>query len=546
MDNKLSAIIRYKLPEFVRDDHEMFVAFIQAYYTWLEEEGNWLHYMNRFQRNLDVDRADDDFLEQYVKEFASTFPKATLIPTNQLLKLMREFYLAKGSEDSFRFIFTILYDTSIDIIYPREYMYIPSSGEYTADVIAYITGDNWFKLTIDNDDLNASIQGSTSGANAVIDTITSNFLDGQQILQLEISSYSGEFQPGENVVLTVDDTEVLETMYGSIVRVNVDDGGTNYKLSDPIDIVDTGTGQRAKAKISKIALGALTQVNITNAGTGYAVGDTVKAENVIESNGYGFRARVYEVGGSGEIVRIRIEAGGYDYSKKTTAKISSTGGGSGAVVELNGDDVGKIRAIEVTDGGINYSNAGTIALNIQSDEGIGAVLTPVLEGIFTAPKRYINEKSTPSGNSKIMDSYYYQQFSYVISSSVSPHKWLGQVKRIAHPAGTQLFGQYQLESEFEIEVGIAPGFSNAIGRNLSFVNFADIEQALTAEQVRTLIRAFNFDCQLGLTLADLDDMKFYAKFDWIIEDFQDYSIADVEQSCAELIEKQDSSEITIT
>jgi len=545
MDSKLSAIINYKLPEFVRDEHEMFIAFIKAYYEHLEESGNWLHYLERYQRNLDVDRADDDFIDQYVKEFASTFPQLTLIPTNQLLKVIREFYLSKGSEDSFRFIFTILYGTDIDIIYPRDYLYIPSSGEYSADIIIYITGINWFKLDINNDDLSAYITGNTSTETAVIDTITSTYLDGQQILQLEISSYTGDFIPGEDVILTVDDTSVLETMYGAITHINVTDGGTNYKLGDDIDIIDTSDGARAKAKISRVALGGLTDIIITSPGTGYEVGDPIQAESVFESNGYGFRARVYEVGGSGEVLQVRVESPGYDYSKKTSGNISSVSG-SGATLSINGDDIGKISEIEVTDGGINYSNVGTISINITSDEGIDAVLTPVLGGVFTKPKRYINEKSTPSGYSKILDSYYYQQFSYVIGSSVSPHEWLGEVKRVAHPAGTQLFGMYQLDQEIDISISLAPGISRSISIYLSFEGFGDTTLELTSEQIRVIIRYNTDSCSLGLVLADLDLIKFFPSFNWTISKFADYSISDIESYCTESMSMQESSEMTIT
>lgn len=545
MDSKLSSIIKYKLPAFVRDDHEMFVAFIQSYVEFLEEEGNWAHFMNRYQRNLDVDRADDDFIERYVAEFASTFPKGIKIPTNQLLKLMREFYLAKGSEDSFRFIFTILFGAEIEIIYPREFMYVPSSGDYSADDILYITGENWFKLNIDNSDLNAFIEGTTSGSTAVIDSITSTYLDGKQISQLEISSYDGQFIPNESVVLTVDEAEVIETVSGAITRIRVLDGGTNYKLDDPITITDTDSGQRAKAKIEKLSKGGYTEVNITDGGTGYQVGDPVKAVTQINSIGFGFRGHVYEVGSLGEILRIRIDAPGYDYSRQTPVSVKSQSG-SGVVAKLNGDNVGKIESIQVTDGGMNYKDTNTISITIDSEEGVGVDVEPILGGIFTTPKRYRNEKSTPSGNSKIMDSYYYQQYSYVISSPISPHKWLGAVKRIAHPAGTQLFGMYSLNNQFDISLSLAPKLSRTLTRTVALIMAGDTQIELTSSEQRTIIREMLNTCQLGFVMSDLEDIKFYSNFDWTIGDFADVSIEDIDNNCAELLEKQESSQITIT
>ena len=233
IDNKISAIIEYNLPEFVREDYPMYVAFVKAYFEFLEEEGNLLHYMERFKRNLDPDLADDDFLLRYQSEFANTFPLSNEISTNQLLKLMKEFYLSKGSEDSFRFIFTVLYNKSIDIIYPRDYMYTPSSGTYTSDIIVYISGENWFKLNYDVDYLTASIQGITSTATAIIDTITTSYYDGQLVLRLELSSSDGDFEVGEDVILAVEDVEVQETILGAITSISIDGRNPTNGRYDP-------------------------------------------------------------------------------------------------------------------------------------------------------------------------------------------------------------------------------------------------------------------------------------------------------------------------
>lgn len=544
LDKKISSIIQYKLPDYIRDDYPMYVAFVQAYVEFLEEEGNVLNYMERFKRNLDPDLADDDFLERYRLEFANTFPQVTQIPTNQLLKLMKEFYLAKGSEDSFRFIFTVLYNTDIDIIYPREYMYVPSSGEYASDVVVYITGENWFKLNFDNQDLSASIEGITSASTAVIDTITTTYLNGQLVLKLELSSYDNEFEVGEQVILAVEDSEVTETVYGAVSSLTVTDGGTNYQLDDELTITDSGNGTNAKVKITKLAGGKLDQVIITNAGTGYEVGDIVKAQGIVGSSGYGFRARVYEVGGSGEIVRVRVEHGGYNY-KKTTAGVISSTAGTGAILELNGDDIGKIERVQVTDGGLAYTTAGNVSISINSSNGSGAVLTPVINTVFTEPKRYLDTRSTPSGISKIQDSYYYQQYSYVIASDVSPDKWLGQVKRIAHPAGTQLFGMYRLYGFMDLSIELA-NVDPSLTYTITLENAIDLGLAYASSDYIELEKTNIDTCQIGLTYADLDEMKFLDTFDWTIGDFANVTLNDIYTPCATPINKQESSVITIT
>lgn len=542
LDKKISSIIQYKLPDFVRDDYPLYVAFIQAYVEYLEESGNVLHYMERFQRNLDPDDADPDFLDRYKLEFANTFPKLTMIPTNQLLKLMKEFYLSKGSEDSFRFIFSILYDSKIDIIYPREYMYVPSNGVYTSDVVVYITGNNWFKLNFDNQDLSASIEGVTSASTAVIDTITSTYVNGLLVLKLELSSYDNEFIVGEDVILSVEDNEVIESVFGAVTSIDVIEGGTNYQLDDEIVITDSGTGSRAKAKISKLASGQLNQVTIDNPGTGYDVGDIIKAQNTIGSNGYGFRARVYEVGLSGEILRVKVEHGGYNYKKTTYGLVTSSG--TGAILSLNGDSIGKIQRIQVTDGGIDYVNPNDVTISVISDSGVGADITPTITTIFTEPKRYQSSKSTPSGISKIQDSYYYQQYSYVIASDISPDRWLGQVKRIAHPAGTQLFGMYRLYGNMDLSLEL-DSTAPTLTYTVTLSNQVDVELEYSSSEFIELERFSTEVCPLGMTYSDLDDIKFLDTFNWTIGDFSELSIDDIESSCSNSINKQESAIILI-
>lgn len=547
--DKISAILQYQLPDFVREDHELFVAFVKAYYEWMEEEGNVMYFLERFYDNQDVDLADEEYVDQFVAELAVTFPKNKLISTPQLLKIIKEFYIAKGSEQSFRFLFTILYDAEITIQHPQIFLHKSSNGKYLANDFAYITGDNEFKiddmLNESPENIAAEIEGVTSGAKAVIDTIVTTFILNQKVLKLDISSYQGAFIPDEEVYLRVNNTTVKEKIYGVINQLYVTDGGTNYKLDDEVTITDSGNGQRAKAKIKRLDKGGLDVVTITNGGTGYEVGDQVKAVKIVDSAGYGFAAQVHSVDGGGAITAIQVTNPGYDYSKKTTAYV--IGAGTGAVIELNGERIGKILEMEVFDSGLNYSDPNTITVTIDSDEGINADLTPVLTGVFNEPKSYQNQDDFPSNYSRILDSYYYQNYSYVIQSKISPHEWLGTIKRIAHPAGMQLFGSLLIETVFDISIMLAPGVSTSLSRTISFFTEFDISDSPQYDvDYLTLIRE-NFDaCGIDLTMGDLENMKFLDTFNWTIEVFQDNTINDVITPCQQPMEYMENSEITIT
>lgn len=548
MRNKLTALLRYNLPQFVREEHELFVAFVQAYYEFCELDGNYLAFLQQFEDNQDVDLATNEYLDAFIAEMAQTFPKNLLIDKNVLLKTIREFYLARGSEQSFKFLFTILFNTQIEIQYPKVFLHRSSDGKYESNDIAHITADNAFKFDLDlpPEEIAASIEGVTSGAQAVIDTFTVTYFNSQQIFILDISSYQGAFIPNEDVYLSINGVTVKESIYGLVNRITVDNGGTNYRIDDEVTITDT-TGQRAKAKIKRLDHGDLDSITITNSGTGYEVGELIGATPQLDSPGYGFLGEITEVDGGGAITGVRVLNGGYDYNKKTYGFVKS-GVGVGAILDLNGDRIGKILELEVFSSGIDYFDTGTINITITSAEGTGGVFTPVLSGIFNEPKSYTNADDWPSNYCRIQDSNYYQDYSYVIQSSVSPHLWLEQVKRVAHPAGMKLFGSLLFENEYDLSLMLAPELSTSLSIIIKLLYFFDINQSLVAVQapVRVIWEAEEA-CNLDLTLRDLDELKFFDTFEWTIEPFADYTINDVITSppCQPIMPYHDGVELTI-
>lgn len=75
------------------------------------------------------------------------------------------------------------------------------------------------------------------------------------------------------------------------------------------------------------------------------------------------------------------------------------------------------------------------------------VLSTKLDPIFRQSAKFRNEDGfvgTPT--KKIQDSYYYQDFSYVIKSSYSFENYKNILYKLIHPAGTQAFGQVEINS----------------------------------------------------------------------------------------------------
>ena len=128
---------------------------------------------------------------------------------------------------------------------------------------------------------------------------------------------------------------------------------------------------------------------------------------------------------------------------------------TGYVSTNNGWQVGaRIIKIVNYDGEFNLNQkiTGTIS---KSSGIIGdlKIAKGVLEigPITKTTGQFVDDVGKPSEIiQKIQDSYYYQDFSYAINSSVSIEEWKNTVIKNVHPASFKVFGQLEIQDSAEI------------------------------------------------------------------------------------------------
>lgn len=184
MDQKISVLVKRQVPEYVREQYPLFLSFIEAYYEFLEnkqgpEKNDLLNQVDVVRNISDIDSSIDDFEEYFFNTFASFLPNNTTIDKAFLIKNILPLYKSKGSESSFKFLFRLLFDTEIEVKYPRDNILRASSGRWkventlkasTVDISSFYTGDGTkkqFKLinSLSINDLEVYIDGAlqTSG-----------------------------------------------------------------------------------------------------------------------------------------------------------------------------------------------------------------------------------------------------------------------------------------------------------------------------------------------------------------------------------------------
>jgi hypothetical protein len=98
-DNSIIPLLESQVPQFIVQDHPKFLAFIKAYYEWMEDsaEGATLYQTKNLLNYKNIDRTTDDFIEYFRKDFLPNFPPDVALDERKLIKSAREFYSKKGS-----------------------------------------------------------------------------------------------------------------------------------------------------------------------------------------------------------------------------------------------------------------------------------------------------------------------------------------------------------------------------------------------------------------------------------------------------------------
>ena len=130
----IQSVVKAQIPEHIREDYPTFVAFVEAYYDYMQRNGVDLKQIR------DIDETLEDFIGQFKKELAYNLP---LIVEDErfLLSRIKDQYLSKGSEASYKLLFKLLYGKSVELIYPGRSMLIASDGRWNQEISVFAQVD---------------------------------------------------------------------------------------------------------------------------------------------------------------------------------------------------------------------------------------------------------------------------------------------------------------------------------------------------------------------------------------------------------------------
>ena len=299
--NSLAYLITNQVPDYIKAEFPQFVLFLEKYYEFLDQDGEANNVLLNASSFSDINNTLDVFIPSFREQYLQMFPKDSLITDKRLIKFIREFYEAKGSEESILFIFRTFFNEHVDIIYPSKYVLKASDGVWLNREKMRITTDD----TISLDPF--ELKGKRAKIYSHIDIGTVSTFETHNITVDEVTRLAYSTVPtyelyvkheendtvtlpgaGANAVPLIVDGEIKAITGDPLVSSHYFDPAV-YGSTLVATVAVSGTAGQFTCGASTLAVGDLLRITGTKGGTatitGYATGTVYKVSAVTGSVG---------------------------------------------------------------------------------------------------------------------------------------------------------------------------------------------------------------------------------------------------------------------
>lgn len=438
-NNKTSILIASQVPAFVRDQHELFVQFMEYYYKFLEQELELMNETKQWHRRLDVDFAVDQYNKsfdtaqnnfQYVsadttewladtteitadigKLAASNISKRKvaynnmllqklydqyikLIPNNVIadkaviLKHAKDFYRARGAEKSVRFLTRALFNKESQFYYPKVDVIKASAGQWFIQKSLKVVDVNVGLVDANGDMDLATMEANNAAAfNFARHTVRGATTNATATVETTNSYY-------ENNKLVIEletSNQIADFQNGEDVFVDFEENGVLKRVQATLysgiissyEIIEPGVGYKEGDSIPVISnTGSGAEIFISKVTKGAIRGVGVLAQ------GAGFRVDdpVLFTGGGGvgalgTIIQVdtsgRVHPNTYNICSDTISLEANTPIGNAVYTNLNFSNANTVMANALSFW--QYSNTGPLSAAIMISTGIGYSSLPSID-----------------------------------------------------------------------------------------------------------------------------------------------------------------------
>lgn len=349
---KPSTVIANQIPRHIREAYPQFVNFFELYYDFLNT-----NYNTNIEEVKDIDSmfgiTDEALFNKLLTKFKFELSKdlpVHLIPDSSLvMKHLRDFYLARGSEKSFKFLFRTLFDKEVMIKRPADNMLRASDGIWVEKRAIFVKYDTYIpSINLVNGNF---IKVSNTNGKLLDSIYIEDVIQYADLVYELVINSNADIDPGDKVevINSIPDVKITGWTFGATTAtVEYENVGYTIKTDDIIEIVGmesilfnrvvkvtafsdnsfTFDGELYQSdlnaamdngfcKINNFKSNVLTcptEIKVINGGSGFSVGDTF---SLTTQKGKGCIIQVTSTrtknGVKGIIVGTKITEFGLDY-----------------------------------------------------------------------------------------------------------------------------------------------------------------------------------------------------------------------------------------
>lgn len=438
MANRVSNVVLNQVPEFVRSDYPTFIAFLEAYYEYMDAQAIDVIKLR------DLDESLEQFIKYFKSELAINLPETTQVNERFLLKNIKDLYLAKGSEASFKLLFKILYNKEVDVQYPGKQMLRASDGRWKQDISIFVRVVSGSIASIVNAEVNAT--NSSRTIKLLVDRYSTVNIRVDNIAQISSDTYEVFIDRKYYGVLLTGDKILYEDKFSGVIvnttsNISISSAGSGFRVGQLFEL-NVGDATGTLLKITKVSsIGAILTAEIVKFGIGYESTFTVSLD---PSNDY-TSSHILNNDLTESVVSIGLNATITD-----TLSGFSEQGFIAKVDYLTSDAWDLAYCGELLS---QFSETSTLVATQNSD--LIAQIHVGLGPLARYPGYYITNDGFLNDAIFIQDSNYYQVYSYILKISERLETYRTAVRNMIHPAGTELFGEFQIQNDFDVNIELS-------------------------------------------------------------------------------------------
>jgi hypothetical protein len=447
----------------VVDNYPLYQAFIDLYYAYVKQRNAPVGEINNHAAKLDLDRALSSEIDKFYSVYAIDLPKTIAYDKRNLAKILNQIYEAKGTENSLKLLFRLIYNEDIQISYPVQNILKPSDGRWIKE--QYFTAYKYSGTPpIENTRI---VFSNEKGDFSLI--VTGVEIINADVCRIRFSSLNRVNLPLEQIVTATDGEHVY--FIGKVIpspdKLRILKPGKYWKKGKAIVI--PGSIRNTVAVVSSVSTGGvITGIEILE----YGIGHNENQISIISPFPRKPTGSLQDL--SFQITAINTAAIGAGFTNHPGVVYHHTVNiedyVDGLADEVIGISAGFTHNSYFLSDYLAADYLGTEEIHtnttsVKSIDNVGrdtdirtwqeslALLMYEHGPLVDVKGKYSGDEGQLSNQLiKIQDSYFYQAFSYLLESIQDP-KLYKKMADLFHPAGTKRFSGYikQIDEALQYE-----------------------------------------------------------------------------------------------